>query len=368
MPPSLYSVDDARRAARRRMPKIIFDYVDGAAGNEEANALNQDRLGRIKLLPRVLVNADQRTLSKTVFGTSWGRPYGIAPMGMCNLTCPGADRMLASAAKRLNIPHCLSTMASSSIEQVAGWAGQNAWFQLYMGQSIEQGLTLVQRAEQAGYQTLLVTVDVPEVAPRRRDMRNGFRSPLVIGPKQFIDFALHPLWSIPTLLAGAPALANFSPGEFDRNAKRGLLDWAMLDQLREKWPGNLVVKGVLSPQDASRIKSAGVDAIYVSNHGGRQLGSAPAAIDQLAKIRTAVGADFSLLFDSGIRSGEDIIKALAMGADFVMLGRSLLYGLGSGGENGLGQVLSLIDNEIALAMAQLGCPDIEQVSGEMLAR
>ncbi len=363
---SIYSVEDARRLARLKMPKLIFDYIDGAAGDEGANQRNQSCISEIKMLPRVLVNVDDKLLEKSLLGKQWNLPFGIAPMGMCNLTHPRGDKFLASAASKRKIPHCLSTMSSSSIENVGKWAGGNAWFQLYMGQSEAQAMSLVDRAEVAGYDTLILTVDVPEVAPRRRDMRNGFKSPLKIGPKQFFDFALHPLWSIPTLIAGAPELANFEKGEFDRDAKRGQADWDFLDRLRAAWSGKLVVKGVLSPEDAVRIQSAGADGIYVSNHGGRQLGSAPAAIDQLPLIRAAVGEKFALIFDSGIRDGEGVVKALAMGADFVMLGRSLLYGMGANGERGLEQVLELIVNEVRLAMAQLGCADIEDIDSSLL--
>jgi len=365
---SIHCVADARRFAKRRMPRIIFDYVDGAAGIEYANALNSKRLQEVRLQPRVLVNSNQRNLTKSFFAKEWGLPFGIAPMGMCNLTWPNADRLLADAARRFNIPMAQSTMASSTIEQIASWAGDQGWFQLYVGQSNDQAFELVSRAESAGFETMILTVDVPQVAPRVRDLRNGFKSPLKIGPKQFLDFALHPEWSIRSLLAGVPSPANFAPGTFDRDAKRGLADWAFLDRLRDRWQGRLIVKGVMSTEDALRIKGAGADAIYVSNHGGRQLDSAPAAIDQLPLIRQSVGADFPLIFDSGIRDGEGVIKALAMGADFVMIGRALLYGLGAGGEDGLRQIIELISNEISLAMAQLGCSDVAKINQDILVR
>jgi len=362
----IHCVADARRLAKRRMPRIIFDYVDGAAGVEYANSINSQRLQQIRLQPRVLVNVDQRQLSKTLLGKDWDLPFGIAPMGMCNLTWPDADRMLAEAARHFNIPMAQSTMSSSTIEQIASWAGAQGWFQLYVGQSEEQAFELVDRADSAGFATLILTVDVPQVAPRVRDLRNGFKSPLKIGAKQFLDFALHPEWSIRSLMAGVPSPANFAPGTFDREAKRGLADWGFLDRLRSRWQGNLIVKGVLSAEDALRIQSAGADAIYVSNHGGRQLDSAPAAIDILPVIRQSVGPDFPLLFDSGVRDGEGIIKALACGADFVMLGRALLYGLGADGEAGLNQVINLIRNEVGLAMAQLGCRDIRNIDRNIL--
>ncbi len=347
------------------MPKIIFDYVDGAAGSEYACELNTKLLDCVRMLPRVLVNVDDRKLSKTMFDREWGLPFGIAPMGMCDLTWPGADKMLAAAAVKYNIPIALSTMASSNIEDTYERAGENAWFQLYVGQSEEVAFNLVSRAETSGYETLILTVDVPVIGPRLREQRNGFQSPLKIGPRQFFDFATHPQWSIRTLLAGVPELANNSgrnnEGRIVRNDNRGRIDWNFLDRLRQRWRGKLIVKGVLSGQDAVRIRDADVDAIYVSNHGGRQLDSAPAAIQMLPVIREAVGSDYTVIFDSGVRNGEAVIKALALGADFVMLGRPLLYGIGAAGEAGLAGVIELFIGQIDTTLAQIGIPDINSL-------
>lgn len=366
----LFSIADARAAAKWRMPKIIFDYVDGAAGSEIACAQNCSMLDRMRLLPRVLVNVENRRLGKSLFGREWDLPFGIAPMGMCNLTWPGADHMLADAAVKYGMPVCLSTMASSSIEYMRHQAGENTWFQLYVGQSEEIGFDMVQRAEDAGYDTLILTVDVPMIAPRPREQRNGFQSPIKIGPKQFFDFATHPQWSIRTLLSGVPALANnlqnSSGGKFVRNESRGKVDWGFLDRLRQRWKGKLIVKGVLSAQDAVRIRDAGVDAVYVSNHGGRQLDSAPAAIQMLPGIRAALGADYPIIFDSGIRNGEAVIKALALGADFVMLGRPFLYGIGAAGEEGLDAVIRLLINQIDTTLAQLGRLDLDGIDASVI--
>ena len=347
------------------MPKIMFDYIDGAAGAEYTCEQNNAQLDKIRLLPRVLVNTENRNLGKTLFGRNWSQPFGIAPMGMCNLTWPGADKMLAAAAVKYNIPLGLSTMASSSIEDTFERAGTNAWFQLYVGQSEEVGFEMVDRATKAGYDTLMLTVDVPIVAPRPREQRNGFQVPFKMGLKQFIDFATHPQWSISTLLTGVPAVAN-NPSEsagakFVRNESRGKVDWQFLARLRERWGGKLIVKGVLSPDDAVQIRDSGADGVYVSNHGGRQLDSAPTSIQMLPAIRRAVGPEFPVLFDSGVRNGEAVIKALALGADFVFLGRPFLYGMGAAGEAGLEAVINLISNQIDAALAQLGRPDINDI-------
>ena len=367
---NIFSVSDARRVAKRRVPKIFFDYVDGSAGSEYACEQNCSQLDRIRLQPRVLVNVEERRMNKTFLGREWQLPFGIAPMGMCNLTWPGADKMLAAAAVKYGMPIALSTMSSSSIEVMRQHGGENTWFQLYVGQSEEIGFDMVQRAEAAGYDTLILTVDVPMIAPRPREQRNGFQSPIRIGPKQFFDFATHPQWSIRTLLSGVPKLANnlqSSGGEkFVRNESRGKVDWGFLERLRQRWSGKLIVKGVLSAQDAVRIRDADVDAVYVSNHGGRQLDSAPAAIQMLPAIRAAVGDDYPILFDSGVRNGEAIIKALALGADYVMLGRPFLYGIGADGEAGLDAVMKFLINQIDTTLAQLGRTDINDIDRSVI--
>ncbi len=370
MATKIFSVDDARLLARRRLPRLMFDFIDGAAGNEQAKQLNREALDHIRLQPRVLVNVDKRSVKKTFLDRTWGLPFGIAPMGMCNLAWPGTDNMLAAAAIEHNIPLALSTMSSTSIENIYEQAGQNAWFQLYVGQSEALAMDLVSRADIAGYPVLILTVDVPQVAPRLRDMRNGFKMPFRIGPKQFIDFATHPRWSLQTLFTGAPSLANVSAdaGEksFKRGDSRGLVDFAFLERLRAKWPRTLIVKGVLSGEDAKRIREAGVDGIYVSNHGGRQLASAPPSIQMLPLIREAVGEEYPLLFDSGIRNGEGVIKALALGADFVMMGRPFLYGAGANGAEGVKSVIDVLSNEISVTLAQLGHSDIEDIDSSVL--
>lgn len=347
----------------------MFDFIEGAAGREVATQRNSSRFDEITLQSRVMADVTERRLTTRLMGRDYDLPFGIAPMGMCNLSCPDADQHLGTLAKRRNLPVCLSSAASSTIEDMRRWAGKNAWFQLYVGQSLDQSMTLVDRARSAGYDTLVLTVDVPQVSRRTRDLRNGFTMPFVIGPKQFVDLALHPRWSLKTLLRGAPSPRNFetSPGtSFDRHASRAGADWAFLDRLRQNWTGKLIVKGVTSPADAMRIRDAGADAIYVSNHGGRQLDSAPAAVDLLPPIRAAVGPEIPLIFDSGLRSGEDAIKALACGADFVMFGRPMLYALAAQGATGLNALVDAFAGDVSVAMAQLGLKSIDQIDEHCL--
>lgn len=368
--PHLFSVDDARRLARRRVPRIMFDFVDGAAGNEFGAARNRSALDRILLQPRVLQNVAERQLSTSVFGRKFGVPFAFAPMGMCNVTWPNADRILADEAVRRDCPVCVSTAASTSMEDMSEASGGRAWFQLYAGQSDDTTFAFVDRAAAAGYEVLVLTVDVPQVSRRVRDLRNGFQVPFRYGPKQLIDFASCPRWSIGQLLAGIPRPMNYATSldgaAFVRGESRAMADFEFLDRLRAHWGGTLVVKGVMSAEDAICVKAAGADAIYVSNHGGRQLDSAPAAIDLLPSIRNAVGKGYPVLFDSGVRSGEDIVKALACGADLVMLGRPLMYALGADGARGLRTVLDILSEEVSVTMAQLGVTSIRSLDERVL--
>lgn len=355
----LFSTGDARQLARRRLPRLVFDFVDGAAGREAGMRRNEARFDDICLQPRVLENVASRSLATEILGQTFSVPFGIAPMGMCNLVCPGADRILAGTAARLGMPVCVSSAASSTLEDMREWAGARAWFQLYYGQSEESTLAAVERAAGAGYDTLVLTADVPQVSRRVRDQRNRFNVPFRLTPTSFLDFAIHPRWSLSTLAAGIPSPKNFGKGDrFVRGASRAGADWNFLARLRETWKGKLIVKGITCARDAVRVRDAGADAVYVSNHGARQLDSAPAAIDLLPRVRAALGPDMPLLFDSGVRSGEDVVKALALGADFVMLGRPVLFALGAGGANGLSTLMDCFVQDADVAIAQLGVSSV----------
>ena len=367
---SVHTASDARLVARRKLPKLVFDYIDGAAGTESGAARNRRALTDVQLQPRALRHVVDRDLTTRLLSDTWSAPIGVAPMGMCALSHPKADQLLAQACAARGLPIALSTAASMSIEDMAAHAGANAWFQLYANPSVDQTNALIGRAQQAGYKTLVLTVDVPEVAQRARDVRNGFKMPFRIGPRQFWDFATHPAWSLTMLANGAPRPENFySNGGtgFDRHGSRAWADWDYLAKLRDEWRGKLIVKGVTSATDAARIKSDGADGVWVSNHGGRQLDSAPAAITALPDIRAAVGADYPVLFDSGVRGGEDVVSALASGADFVMLGRPLLFAMAAGGAKALDNVLTTITEEISNTMAQIGVKTVAEINADSLA-
>lgn len=365
---SIHTCSDARRLAKRRLPWMVFDYIDGAAGEGFGERNNRDRIQSLRLQPRVLNNVEKRSVCVDVFGESALLPFGISPMGMCNLSSPHADKWLAKLAADKHIPVGVSTAASTSLEDMIRMADGHAWFQLYFSGNEDSSQALINRAEDAGYQTLVMTVDVPEVGRRPRELRRGFKMPFKMGPAQIFDFAMHPRWSLSTLAHGRPELANFGGkyGAFERTASRAGADWNLLDKIRQGWKGNLVVKGVLSSEDAVKMKAMGVDAVQVSSHGGRQLESAPPPIDCLKRIREAVGDDYPLFFDSGLRSGEDIVKAYAVGADFVFMARPLLFAMAAEGEQGLVQLCEVLEAESSIALAQLGLCSINEIGSQVL--
>ena len=368
----IHSLEDARKLAKKRLPKMFFDFVDGAAGDERLCELNSTALDQIRLEPKVLRNVEKRNLNKKIFGINYDLPFGFAPMGMCNLSWPGADKMLANESIINNIPACVSMASTTSLEKMYELTEGRSWLQLYIFQDEKFVMELLDRAKKTGYKTLVLTVDVPIQFRRAKDDKNGFTVPFRIGPKQFFDFATHPNWSISTLLYGIPKPMNYetskSGNKFVRSESRGSADWETLKRIRDAWEGKLVVKGVMSQEDALKIKNEGADAIQVSNHGGRQLESATSAINALPLIREALGKEFPLIFDSGIRSGGDIVRALAFGADYVMIGRPLMYAIGADGARGLRKIIEIIIGELSTTLGLVGLTDINKITSDIVAQ
>ena len=361
---NLQTSDDARKIAKKRLPKMAFDYFDGAALTEYGEFLGRQAIKEIRLAPKVLAKGSTRELNHTILGHKTDIPFGIAPMGMCNLSHPRADKIIAKAGASFNTPVCFSTMASTAMEDTINLTNGNGWFQLYVYDDPKAGFNMADRASRAGYETLILTVDVPDLGRRPRELKQNFKVPWWPSLSQFVDCAIHPSWSISMLMAGgSPIPANFKDlPPFRRDRPRAGADWDFLKKLRDRWKGNLIVKGVLDPQDSKKIKELGIDAIYVSGHGARQLDSLPAPITQLPKIRKVVGKNYPLLFDTGVRNGEDVVKAYASGADFVMLGRPILYALAADGERGLKTIINYISKEIQVTLAQIGLAKISQVN------
>jgi (S)-mandelate dehydrogenase len=358
---------DFRRLAKRRLPWMVFDYLEGGAEDETGLQRNIEAFERLRLIPYKLRNVSRRTLSCELFGRTISAPLVVAPTGLNGAFWPNGDLALARAAAKAKIPFALSTASSATIEDVADKAGGDLWFQLYV---IHRGLAdvLIARAQAAGYSTLVLTVDVTVNGKRERDMRNGFAMPMRYSPRVILDGALHPRWSLQMLASGMPRLENLSSASaVDTEAQAALLkrqmdtsfDFEALKALRDRWPRTLVVKGLLASADVQRCFALGVDAVVLSNHGGRQLDHAPAPIAVLPEIKDR--APGALMIDSGIRRGSDVVKAIASGAKAVMLGRSLLYGLSAAGEAGVSEVIRIFIDEIDRTMALIGCSDISKL-------
>ena len=368
----IHTIDDAIRLSKKRLPKLVFDFIDGASGDDKLAEINSTALDQIRLEPKVFRNVENRNLSKKIFDFHFDYPFGFAPMGMTNLSWPEADKMIAKESAYNNIPTCVSMASSTTLEDMFTFSEGHSWMQIYIFQSEEFIMELLKRAESIGYKVLILTVDVPILSRRARDDRNGFGYPFKIGPKQFLDFALHPQWSLTTLFKGAPQPMNYVTSKsgdqiFRRKESRGATDWNTLKRVRNAWKGKLIIKGVMNSEDALKIKEAGADAIQVSNHGGRQLDSATASINALPLIRKALGDDFPILFDSGIRSGSDILRALALGANFVMFGRPLMYAIGADGARGLRRIINLIKEELSTNLGLVGLTDINEVDKKIIA-
>jgi (S)-mandelate dehydrogenase len=373
------SIDDLRTLARRRVPRIAFDYLDGGVESEAGIARNRRALDALTLVPDYLVDVSSRSAATRLFGVDYAAPFGIAPTGLGNLIWPGTDEAIARAATAAGIPFCLSTPATTSIERIASIAPGRAWFQLYVPRDRNMREDLIHRAAAAGIRNLLVTTDVPLPARRERDMRNGFRLPLRTNARMIFNILSHPTWALATLRAGAPSFANYAPyyaagsgggslAAFMASQISPAITWNDLAHIRTLWSGNLIVKGVMSVSDAQQAIAVGADGIVVSNHGGRQLDSAPATIDVLPEIVAVVEKRVPILFDSGIRRGSDIAKALALGADFVLVGRATLYGAGAGGAAGVKRAIDILLDEFDRVLGQLGCVSIVDLTPDRTRR
>jgi (S)-mandelate dehydrogenase len=369
-------IDDLGKVCRRRLPDFAFDFLAGGAGNDRGIARNESALHDILFRPRGFATGSPE-VSVQLFGKTYAQPFGVAPVGIANLTWPGADVMLARLAKEKSIPYTLSTAASTSIEDIAHAAPDTAWYQLYMTGREDINDDMLKRAAAVGIDTLAVTIDIPIASRRNRNIRQHFDVPFRFRTRYFVAGALHPSWALATVQAGLPKPATQiryadkptveATTQLLRSNPKGGVKLADVRRLRDIWPGRLLVKGVLDARDALDIQETGADGVWVSNHGGRQLESAPASIDVLPSIRAAVGPDYPIMFDSGIRGGEDIVKAYALGASFVFCGRAFMYGVGAGAERGAAKSFEILADETRRALFQMGCPSISALGPDWIA-
>jgi isopentenyl diphosphate isomerase/L-lactate dehydrogenase-like FMN-dependent dehydrogenase len=372
-----YNFNDLRALAKKRLPKGLFEFVDRGAEDDAAIRNNHAGFGRISLYPRPLVNVSARSQSITLFGRKQSSPVCLAPTGAAGLLWYQGEVCTARAAAQAGVPYAMSTGSITSIERVAEQAGGDLWFQLYLWPDRSMSHQLVQRAKAAGYSTLIVTIDTTVTPNREFNYRNGFTIPLRLTARNMFDVMTHPRWGAGVigrylLTTGMPRFDNL-PDALRRSMaantrKAGLmpkndsLTWDDLKHLRDMWDGTLIVKGILHPDDAREAARCGADGIVVSNHGGRVLDNAPASIDALPAIADAVGDRMTILLDSGIRRGSDVVKALAMGAHAVMIGRAAMWGTAVGGEAGAAHAIAMLRDEVDRVMGFLGCNTIAEIS------
>jgi L-lactate dehydrogenase (cytochrome) len=377
--PVITNIEDLRQVARRKIPKAIFEYVDHGSYDQITLAANREELKAIRFRQRVMINADNRQLETTMLGEKVSMPIALAPIGMCGLTHGDGEILAARAAEAAGVRMCLSTMSIGSIEDIRAETNAPFWFQLYVFRDRGFSESVIQRAKAAGCTALFVTVDLPMRGQRHCDLKNGVYVPPRLTPRNAFDIVTKPAWLLGVLKAKRRSFSNIDEyikkttngGMMDTarwadNNFDGSLSWIDIEWIRKNWQGKLVIKGVLDPADAKIAADVGADAIVVSNHGGRQLDGAPATATVLPEIADAVGDRIEVLFDGGIRSGQDVLKALALGAKGCLIGRAYVYGLAAMGESGVAKALSLIREELRVTMSLTGIRDVHDVTRDVL--
>ena len=361
------SIASMERATKRRIPKFAFDYLQGGIGAEACLTGNRRALDNVQLAPRYLPTEPIRPVLETnLFDREFPMPFAASPIGLSGLMWPRAAEHIARAATRHGLPLGLSSFATSSIEEIGTIAGNLLWFQLYCTEKSEIENDLIDRAESAGCEVLVVTVDIPTVTRREKDIANGLSVPPKFDLVTLSQVALRPTWTFATLRAGIPrfkTLLPYIPGGstldasaiFLRDMVEGHVTVQKLERIRDRWRGRLIVKGILTTEEALLCQDLGADAIVISNHGGRQLDAAPPIPHILPNIRAAVGPDFPLIADGGVRSGLDIARLIACGANFVLAGRAFVYAVAAAGENGVDHAIFLLREELKQTLSQIGC-------------
>jgi L-lactate dehydrogenase (cytochrome) len=372
-------IEDMRLLARRRVPKMFFEYADRGSYAEETLRINRTDLARVKLRQRVLVDVARRDLATTIVGEPASLPLVLAPIGLCGMQWGDGEILACRAAQAAGIPFCLSTMSICAIEDVAAAVERPFWFQLYVMKDRGFVRELIERTIAAKCNALVLTVDLQVLGQRHCDLRNGMTVPPEIRVGNLIDIATKPGWAVSILrgkrktfgnLAGhvrgmedVRSLAQWISGQFDPS-----LSWKDVEWIRDLWPGKLVLKGLLDVEDARRAAKTGAAALVVSNHGGRQLDGAMSSISALPKIVDAVGSEIEIMFDGGIRSGQDVMRALALGARSCMIGRAYLYGLGAGAQAGVTRAIEILRNELDVTMALTGTNSIKDIGRQVLSQ
>ena len=359
-------VSDFEEGARKRIPRFAFEYLMHGVGRDVCSQRNRQILDNVRLRARYLVDVPEVSLETTIFGQTYDAPFGIAPFGMSGLIWPKAAEILSRAARNNKIPCGLSTFGTTALEDFFAEGGPSAWYQLYPPNDEELCNKLVDQVKEAGYQTLIITVDVPTFPRAAPDIRNGLSLPPKYSIKNALQVAMRPSWAWHSLKAGVPQFANltrFAPDDagvweaaaFAGNAFSGRIPLETLQRLRDSWNGNFVIKGILDPEDAQKCLELGADGLIVSNHAGRQLDAAPTSVEVLPEICNVVGKKAVVIADGGVRSGIDVARLLALGADFVLAGRAFALSVAAAGYSGADHAISIMKNELEATCGQVGC-------------
>lgn len=372
------SIADLRERARRHLPRLLFELIESGVEDERGLAHNRAAFEAYRFLPRYLIDITQRSQAATLWGRRFASPFGIAPTGFAGLLRPGAEMMLTRAAVAADIPIILSGASVVAMQAVAAAAPGHAWYHLYPARDGAITADLVRRAGDAGFGTLVLTVDNPVYPKRERDTRNGFAHPMRLRPGIVLDAVTHPAWLLAYLRhGGMPRMENWAtylpPGasgqevaNFFRSQSPSVQTWHDVARLRQAWPGRLVLKGIQHPADAIRAAEAGVDGLIVSNHGAKSFDPLPSPLETLPMIRAAVGDTMTLMLDSGIRRGSDILIARCLGASFTFVGRATLYGVAADGEAGARRAIDILRQEVDISQALIGCTDIAALAPDDL--
>lgn len=368
------SIDDLRALAKRRIPRFAFDLVDGGAESERNLRRNVEAFEEVLLTPRYLTDVSEIDTRASLFDRTFDSPFGMAPIGMLNAFWPDADLILARLCARENIPYVASSAASTTLERLAEAAEGNGWFQLYVSGDDAVTESLISRAEAADYPVMMVTADVPAAGKRDRDIRNQLSVPFKITPEVMVQLMANPTWSLASLRHGKPNIANYadllqsatSYADVQKTLITPGFKWEDLERMRDRWKGKLLVKGILHPEDAVKCAELGCDGIVVSNHGGRQVAFGPPTIEALPAIFEALGDRIKIILDSGVRRGADVLRAKALGADFVLSGRALAFGVGAGGAAGAQRAMDILKLELVRALGQLGATSFGAVDSAAL--
>lgn len=371
-------IEDLRQAACRKVPRAFFDFVEGGSYAEQTLLANCADFERIKLRQRVLTDVSKRSTRSTILGETVSLPLGLAPIGLCGMQRGDGEILACRAAQDAEVPFCLSTMSVCSIEDIAAAVEKPFWFQLFFMKDRGFVRSLVERAAAAKCSALVITLDLPAIGQRHRDIRNGMGVPPKLRIKNIVDMATKPVWAVGIARGKRRTLGNLaghvsgaknldSLSQWIGSQFNAPLGWKDVEWLAGLWPGKLILKGILDVEDARIAEKSGVAALVVSNHGGRQLDGAPSSISVLPAITDAVGSSLEILFDGGIRSGQDIMRAVALGARACLSGRAYVYGLGAGGQAGVKRAIEILRNELDVSMALAGVSSIDDIDRRVIA-